>query len=60
MIFNSKKIHYLIPITLAIAAFQVIIAVTALTINWMQLQELKDNRANQVNSNIETGADFNN
>jgi len=49
--------HYLIPISLAIASFQVIIAVSALTISWMQLQEI---RANQVNSNIETGVDFNN
>ena len=52
--------HYLIPISLAIASFQVIIAVSALTISWMQLQEIRNDRANQVNSNIETGADFNN
>ena len=43
--FSHKKIHYLIPISIAVAAFQVLIAVTALTINWMQLQEIKESKA---------------
>ena len=40
-LFNSKKYHYLIPLSLAMGAFQVLIAVIALTISWQQLQEVK-------------------
>ena len=56
----SKKIHYLIPISLAIGAFQVVVAVVALTINWMQLQEIREAQMSTNNTTIQQELEVNN